>query len=248
MENELKVSQREDRTDYRLIEQFIDYLLSLSPTELTTFYCETCHDRLAKETECRPTNPFYENSGRCTNCNRGEEVSNPYINQFLNERGLRLEGNNVSSGDFWIAFDETDDVLRDWLIPYGYGTSQSNGIFDEEGALFSWVKYGRTKEKNAYKELNHRLHAPSKALLSHFYPLCYSAERFASAPIVELAKEPKRARLASACVVDEKEAVETEPEFVEVASVVHDESEQVPAPAQPLSTIKRIGSFLASIF
>lgn len=176
-------SNRRNDTNYELVELFMLHLCSMSPTELTTFYCETCHGRLGTAEQCRPGGPYQESTGRCTNCERYDDVSNPLINQFLNERKQYLKPSPFDFAVMRESFDETTELLQKWLIPDDYASFRSDDRRHKEEVAFTWTKYGRTKGKQAYKE--HSLCETSKDLLVPFYFLCYSAERFNAAPINE---------------------------------------------------------------
>ena len=180
---------REKRTDYALVEEFKIQLMTLDSSELTTFYCETCHDRLATPVERRPASPFQECFGICSHCDRYDDVSNPDINQFLNERNQMLEHDpnfvqRVGGHDE----DETVTLIRDWLIPTDYTSQYQRDVSHGEKASFAWVKYGRKQEKRAY--CTSAISSESKSYLLSFYPLCYSADRFKATPIDEPVDEP----------------------------------------------------------
>lgn len=228
-------SNRRNDTNYELVEQFMQHLRSMSPTKLTTFYCETCHDRLGTAEQCRPGGPFQESTGRCTNCERHDDVSNPLINLFLNERKQYLKPNPFDFAVMQESFDETTQLLKAWLIPDDYASFRRDDQWHKEEGSFTWIKYGRTKAKRAYRE--HSLSEPSKTLLQSFYPLCYSADRFEAAPIDEPVKESANE------LIDEPGIIELVAEPV-VATNELDNIE----PAKPLSTFGRVATFLASMF
>ena len=174
---------REIETDYALVEEFMQHLLTLNSSQLLTFYCETCHDRLGTPTECCPTSPFQENTGTCSHCDRIDDVSNPEINRFLNERSLTLE---YYSGLIRVVpeVDETITLIRDWLIPNDYAFLRWRDSTHGEDTSFTWTKYGRKQQKALCR--SSIITQESKSLLLPFYPLCYSLIRFTS----ESAKKP----------------------------------------------------------
>ena len=171
-----------NQTNYALIEEFTKLLLALTPTELTTSYCETCYLRLEVPAPCWPTSPFQEDKCYCINCNRYDYVSNPYIIPLLNFNRLTLENQRVRVENLRYIRDETNEVIRDWLIPSGYLQFRNNERYHKETPAASWFRYGRQRSKQACRSF---LSETSKAQLLRFYSLCYSLERFETAPIDE---------------------------------------------------------------
>ncbi len=213
----------------------MQHLRSISPTELTTFYCETCHDRLGTAEQCRPGGPFQESIGKCTNCERYDNVSNPLINQFLNERKLYLKPNPFDFAVMQESFDETIQLLRAWLIPDDYARFRHDDQWHKEVGSFTWIKYGRTKAKQTYRE--HSLSEPSKSLLQSFYPLCYSADQFEATPIDEPVKESANESINELGII----------ELATESKVVNNESDNI-EPTRSVSTFGRVAAFLASMF
>jgi hypothetical protein len=154
-------------TDYDLVEQFMTYLLTLSSTEYTQFFCETCYGQLNTPDECRPTSPFHENTGICSYCKRCDDVSSPHMNRFLAEHGLNLE-------------DSPFSVILNWLIPMNYAQQRRDDELHGESAQISWVKYGRNLKKEVHR--CSYLSETSKALLTAFYTHRYRADRFTPDP------------------------------------------------------------------
>lgn len=164
-----------------MVSSFISYLQTLTPTELTTFYCEVCHGRLATDSVSRPGNPFHESRGICSCCDHHEDVSNPAINRFLNENGLTLECN----GDFLSRFGDCSEqltwILQHWLTPTDFGMASYLACVRNDSPAEAWVMYGRKKAKEVYKASS--LGVVYKVMLLAFYPDCYSIERFNADPI-----------------------------------------------------------------
>lgn len=156
------------------VERFMHYLLTLSSTGLVAFYCETCLERLGMTEQQLPSAPFHEKTGTCCHCKRAGDVSNPFINAFLNQNGWRLDNTPAK-----LFEDCPAGLIRDWLIPARYYTFHRTETGYGESDLLTWVKFGRQIAKNAYRS---DLKEESKELLLAFYPLCYSADRFSSAP------------------------------------------------------------------
>jgi hypothetical protein len=225
-------TRRENKTDYGLTEQFMTYLCSLSPTELTIFYCETCHQRLGTAAICQPTSFFQEKQDTCFHCGRFDDVSNPHINKFLNEQGLSLTYPITDLVECDLSIDETIELFRDWLIPYDYTSYRKSDRYHQESAQFSWIKYGRKKEKEVVR--SYLLSQSSKEMLLAFYPHCYSAERFALAPIVEPDREPSYLNVVDA-------ACQIEPQLIEADTTGA-------MPTKQKSIIDTISSFLTTIF
>lgn len=149
-----------------LVQAVASYLMRLTPYELTTFYCETCHYKLKTPAADLPNAPNYENTGLCSNCKGIDDVSNPYINRFLSDKGQRL--------DYPLEYSPNSDttLIRDWLIPTGYSSVHIRPQENVEEVLGQWSAYGSQMSQNAYlsSELDHQ----RKKLLLDFYALRYS--------------------------------------------------------------------------
>ncbi|GAB3220090.1 hypothetical protein [Spirosoma arcticum] len=167
-------------TNYDLVEQFMAYLLTLSSTEYTQFFCETCYERLDTPLECRPTSPFHENTGTCSHCKRCDDVSSPHMNRFLAERGLYLKDSPYLVEFGQCEGNQTASLILNWLIPTGYAHERWKDKHHNEEAQFSWVKYGRKLEKEVHR--SSFLSETSKALLIAFYTHRYRADRFTPDP------------------------------------------------------------------
>lgn len=163
-----------------IISSFISYLVTLTPTELTTFYCEFCHSRQETDTINRPGNPFHEARGICTGCGHYEEVSNPAINQFLNKNELTLERDSDFLSRFGECSEQLTRILQDWLTPTDYGLATYSRIRKDPSAE-AWVVYGRKKAKQVYKDSS--LGVVYKVMLLDFFSRCYSMDRFNADPI-----------------------------------------------------------------
>lgn len=221
---------REKGTDYVLVEEFMQHLLTLDSSQLMTFYCETCHDRLGTPIECCPSSPFQENTGTCSHCDRIDDVSNPEINRFLNKRILTLE---YCSGLIRVVpeVDETTTLIRDWLIPNDYAFLRHRDSSHGEESSFTWTKYGRKQEKQLYRSST--ITQESKSLLLPFYPLCYSLVRFTPEPV----KKP-----------EEETSKETALNLVDEFLIPVSESNGQPVSERSvLSTFGRFKAFVASI-
>jgi len=57
---------------------------NLSSIELKVWICNDCHNT---HFEFIPPNFSFHNTGRCTNCYKSDEISNPYINHLILEKG-----------------------------------------------------------------------------------------------------------------------------------------------------------------
>lgn len=164
-----------------MVSSFISYLQTLTPTELTTFYCEVCHGRLATDSVNRPGNPFHESRGICSCCGHYEEVSSPAINRFLNENGLTLECNGDFLSRFGDCSEQLTSILQHWLTPSDFGLATYPARVRKDSPAEAWVMYGRKKAKEVYKASS--LGVVYKVMLLAFYPDCYSIERFNADPI-----------------------------------------------------------------
>ena len=164
---------------------FIQFVLSLNPTELTTFYCDRCHERLNGSSDTWPTDPFQEASGQCSHCERSEDISNPYVNQFLNENGISLDPNdNDPSIEARLTFPSIEArLIRNWLIPFDYTRTRENDKYYKEEAVSTWVDYGKRKAKQVRRSLF--LDERAKSLLTEFYHMRYNVSCFNANPIVE---------------------------------------------------------------
>ena len=156
-----------NETSPNQIVPFISFVLSLSPTELTTFYCDRCHERLNGPSETWPTDPFQEHLGLCSHCKRNEHVSNPYVNQFLNEHSISLGPDDNFSGLSLRYASFEARLIRDWLIPFDYSRNRKTDKFYNEEAGSTWVNYGKKKTKEVGRSFV--LDERGKTLLTEFF-------------------------------------------------------------------------------
>ena len=184
-----------------MVDSFIRYLMTLTPTELTTFYCEDCHGQLETDLINRPGNPFHETNGTCSRCDRFEDVSNPAINRFLNEKELSLEHDSGLITRFGDNNDQLIRILQNWLTPTDYSSVTYMSRTSNQTPAEAWVMYGRKKVKQVYKTSS--IGVVYKVMLLAFFPDCYSIERFNANPISGKADQE----------VDDEEVTLSEPEL-----------------------------------
>ena len=149
------------------------FMLTLQPDNLVRFYCADCLKYMERGIDEHPTNPFQENTGWCARCRRCQEVSNPYINRFLNSRGLTLK--------YPSYFNPNSEVtlIRDWLIPYSYGFQREVDVNGDIDARTSWLRYGRRQCEQVERS---PLAWRNKRWLLAYFKQLYTASRYEGEP------------------------------------------------------------------
>lgn len=223
-------------TNYELIRQFTNHLLTLDSNEYTRFYCETCYERLEMATECRPSSPFHEKFGECDHCKRNDDVSNPHLNKFLNENGLCLHNDPYRRQTYPYHTDETALLVWNYLTPHDYARNRLDDIYHKEDALFTWIKYGRKKAKDVLRHSS--LTQESKELLLTFYSLRFGADRFTPDPSEE---NPSETGIISDTGIPLENELIDEP-----LSILPVQNESAANEFLPSSTFKRFKAFVAN--